>query len=184
MDSIRCVLIFLDHVSISSCILTDWTYCFYPNLTVYRMPYPELVLHLRTALQKVKSTADSMEKSWTISRPSKPQKSIRTIPKSLDAKSVPQLFFPGPKSADAQVAASSQRLIEEKQARSSEVTLSPKAPVPFVTSPSKLPPTTTGDIQSSDDFHSIRERRPKTYQLFQQKPLLRPPHGPDKRRGQ
>ena len=44
--------------------LIDWTYIITPTLSIYRMPYLELVLLLRTALRNLFDKGTIMERQW------------------------------------------------------------------------------------------------------------------------
>lgn len=44
--------------------LIDWTYIFYPRLSVYRMPYPQLIEELRKALRFIWEVGSELEKGW------------------------------------------------------------------------------------------------------------------------
>ncbi|KAH7929007.1 hypothetical protein BV22DRAFT_1003669 [Leucogyrophana mollusca] len=45
-------------------VLSDWTYVLTPTLIAYRMPLPELVLHVRAALDSINTQAHRLEAGW------------------------------------------------------------------------------------------------------------------------
>ncbi|KAJ6565483.1 hypothetical protein DFH09DRAFT_466694 [Mycena vulgaris] len=60
----RLKLIFDDTETADECILQGWTYFLRPTLELYRMPYPELVGHLRPMLRDIWTRATAMEAQW------------------------------------------------------------------------------------------------------------------------